>query len=117
MLQLILFAVEFAVMILCLPFYLVVVPLMIWQETRIAGKIRQLVCGHCDARLDGVSRRMVLRCGVKKRLSPGAVIDWERQPAWMVKCPQCQQDVFFNRKLRQVPVPAAKCNSGSAQRR
>ena len=99
--------VEAIVVTLCLPFYIVVLPL---YAIGVARKIRALSkreCPLCGARMEGLKRTDFRCVAVKLTLAAGTKVDWDRLPFDEVRCPQCKATFCIDTKWR-----FTSCNIG-----
>ena len=88
---------EFVILVLCLPFYILAWPLMRAESVKIASSINGNTCPHCDAIIEGRCHKAIQPCGVKLTLRSGPQIDRDRLPKWSIVCPACGERVCFDR--------------------
>lgn len=91
---------DLVVLVLCLPFYAIAIPLIKFGDWRFLRRLLGSACPHCGARLEGLTTERVNRCGIKLALTKGANVRWDRLPYRRIRCSACQIDICYDQLCR-----------------
>lgn len=92
-----------AVFVICLPFYIVIYPVVILAIRLRLNRLRKLSCGACGFLFSGIGSEEILSRGGNRIFREGhGKIDWENIPEREIKCPNCSAINYFNKRDRLI---------------
>lgn len=92
--------VEIAVVTLCLPFYAIAWPFLLWNHRSAVRRISALSCASCGEKLSGIKNESLRHVGLRVRLAARSSARWDRLPQWSLTCPSCTTQLCFDREYR-----------------
>lgn len=92
--------VDTLILLICLPFYAVFIPLFTLSEMRKAKELAKRECPHCGEIMTGLDRRTFECVSARISLAENAIVDWGRLPRTKLRCPKCGESFCIDNHWR-----------------